>query len=869
MAEWLKGLKDNYKRQNGLNVQEASLNKLQNNITKRDAAQFSTPNNPFGVTTAARDNYQTYPYDYYSGADCKVFFGDIWVDDIISINFSSTQNKTPIYGYASQYFDAIMRGQIIVQGSLTVAFKEVGYLNLIQALIDSQRRDSIKAIQYKIAEYNVKAKNNMAEYIPLLERSTTDGRLTFNSNGTPQIIRKQQTIEEILTSKLISNRLSVDKFGNNSKSRDFEDMAELLEDTIWGDSNGRPYAPGNSELKRVDEFDYNDNGGIRVAKKDYARALNILLTFGDINDYRAEHTLVALNDVHFLSTSMIVGPTGDPIAEEYQFIARDINKNLGSELLNINPIKFQVGEDIHISRLEDIEKIENHLLNAPRDKFVTIKLLNGFKPDSGWRRILDVNGSVIGPLNINRYQPVLDQLITLAERTINDPGYFTSLDTTHTQFIISVEDAYEASLPSINMVINQSIPNTLTYKVISPTRSNYASASVITREDLWKDVTNLPSPEDAFYDLTEQNRNRAKQELSNLELNKEQIEGDIDQIGLEKLNKKLAIKQAEEEKARAELIKAQESGDAKAIARAQKKFQKADYEEFEAQARVDQIDQLEIKDRKLTRKEREDLQDLSRDLESTSLRISSQAADLRILTERSISLTEEKDAKVQAEIAALNKNLEEKKQAEERKAVEEKRRRAEAERIKAEAEAEAKRIEEANKNALYINKSHQDITFGQERISDTTEAHYRRALDTGSLNNPYANVAAVDIGTSGGSAITAFFKGTIVSRGEQSVTVDITDKGISRRITLAHVKNANELPTNITPSTVIELTNEQGGRHLHLQQEHISTVQGRTEFERDIRDLYKKYKATELPYKTQPPRKATPEQQAYFESIFG
>ena len=46
MSNWIKGLHDSFKKQSSLNIQDAALSKQQNNITKRDAAQFQPPNNP-------------------------------------------------------------------------------------------------------------------------------------------------------------------------------------------------------------------------------------------------------------------------------------------------------------------------------------------------------------------------------------------------------------------------------------------------------------------------------------------------------------------------------------------------------------------------------------------------------------------------------------------------------------------------------------------------------------------------------------------------------------------------------------------------------------------------------------------------------
>ena len=141
----------NLNEQEKLAVREEDVRRNQNTTF------VGSSNDPFSTPT--RDNYQTYPYDYFAGTDCKIFFGDIWVDDIITIQYNVSQGKSPIYGYASQNFDAIARGQVIVEGNLSVAFKEVGYLNLIQAQMEAQRRQSIPNAKAKIDSYTEQNKN--------------------------------------------------------------------------------------------------------------------------------------------------------------------------------------------------------------------------------------------------------------------------------------------------------------------------------------------------------------------------------------------------------------------------------------------------------------------------------------------------------------------------------------------------------------------------------------------------------------------------------------------------------------------------------------------------------------------------------------
>ncbi len=410
-----------------------------------------------------RKNYRTYPYDYFSGIDAKVFFGDVWVDDIITIQYTVSQNKIPIYGYASQLYDAVARGTVIVNGSVTIAFKEMGYLNMVQRLIDTQQQGAVSALEQTVRKYAAKAAENRLQFIPNLQ-GTPDrngenvgglDKLGFSPTGTAQIIRQAETIESILQRKkggnkgegnIISAGLGAAYFDetNPNGNRDFEDFAEILEDTIWGDSNGRPLGK-TLKYRRADEFDYKwgtrgeDTGAVKVGRDDYAGCLNILMTFGDMNDFRAEHTVIALNDVHFLSQSVILSPTGDPIGETYNFFARDINQNITSKTFNVPEIKFQLGDGVSPSKLADIEALQNYIDYKESIKEIKIYTVASFREGEEWVTQRSQKPIVSSTsINFNSREPFTDQLIRIVENLINNISY-SEIDTTYAQHILEVE----------------------------------------------------------------------------------------------------------------------------------------------------------------------------------------------------------------------------------------------------------------------------------------------------------------------------------------------------------------------------------------------------------------------------------------------
>lgn len=476
-------------------------------LRQGDAANYQSPHrNPF--TESSRENYKTYPYDYYSGTDCKLFYGDVWVDDVVGINYSVSQNKTPIYGYASQNFNAIAKGQIIVQGTMTVAFKETGYLNIIQRITETQKQNAYQVLKRRQDISREKAEYKLAKFDPSLNYIGETPKnpqiaVGMTANGSPQLIRQEQTIEEILMNKKTGEAskasLALSRgFNLGEKTRDFEDFAELLEDSIWGDSNGRPLGAGlRNAIKRADEFDYNNAGGIKVGigqgnNAQYEHVLNLMLTFGDINDFRAEHTLVVINDVHFIGTQQMMSPDGSPIFEEYTFIARDINHSISSELLNnINPIKLDVGiDDLQVARLDDIETIEQKLNQASTSEpwVLTMKSIASFN-QFGWRTEQGEPLEVY--ISMNKGTPLVDRMIEAVEKGFNNHEFADYVNTDKQQYII---DTWFTPTETITMVLEQTIPNTRTYKVIAPVRTGFRAPVIVTREDLFTDISELQEP---------------------------------------------------------------------------------------------------------------------------------------------------------------------------------------------------------------------------------------------------------------------------------------------------------------------------------------------------------------------------------------
>jgi len=224
-------------------------------------------------------------FSYYSGAQISIWFGDIWIDDAVSIGWQYNQEKRPIYGYASQYFDSVAKGQIIIQGQLAINFREKGYLSAVIS--------DIKGLKQNYSD-----DSSMWETVrTMVSRHLKNG--TFGP----------KTVSEL---------------SNFAKSEDFWETAELYEKVIWGD------------LLDTDTYTNARTPDI-VQHEKFPNGFNILITYGNIgaSEPKSVHdistsTTKSLIGVHLLGSSQVIQDNGEPVREAYSFMARNIDEYVGT-----------------------------------------------------------------------------------------------------------------------------------------------------------------------------------------------------------------------------------------------------------------------------------------------------------------------------------------------------------------------------------------------------------------------------------------------------------------------------------------------------------------------------------------------------------
>jgi hypothetical protein len=250
-----------------------------------------------------------YEYDFYSGSQVCVYFGDILVDEIVAISFDVRQMRKPIFGYASQYMDAVAKGVVMVEGSMLLNFKEAAYLPLILKEVHNQKARA----------------GGMASSTLLFDQRGRNVDITKKLSNPNKFQLNRETIE-----RRIAQQKGKSEFDEKPwqfyhqlaamPDEDFEDLAEEFEDAIWGIyRKGERYDTPNWE--RGDK-PISDENFYHHRRADQYPPFDILIAYGDMNVPAANHTLHLIKDAIIVGGGQTIQISGEPIGERYEFMAR-------------------------------------------------------------------------------------------------------------------------------------------------------------------------------------------------------------------------------------------------------------------------------------------------------------------------------------------------------------------------------------------------------------------------------------------------------------------------------------------------------------------------------------------------------------------
>ena len=216
-----------------------------------------------------------YKLDYFSGAQANIYLGPILLDEVTSLQWSVHQAKIPIYGYASQFFNEMARGSIIVQGQFSINFIQPNYLFSVMHALKNKKG---------VASWEQEEKELDEKLQEVLEELKA-----IDVNNVQAIYEKWQVLKEI-DSK------------NSKGAKEF--YFKKINDTLWGPSE---LEKTQSSRGRTDDTAFN--------------GFDIEIQYKWESD-QSPQASQTIKNVHILGSSRAIMIDEQPIQEVYSFYAQ-------------------------------------------------------------------------------------------------------------------------------------------------------------------------------------------------------------------------------------------------------------------------------------------------------------------------------------------------------------------------------------------------------------------------------------------------------------------------------------------------------------------------------------------------------------------
>lgn len=263
-----------------------------------------------------------YEFDWYTGSQVTVMMGDVLIDNALHISYGVSQGRTPVYGYANQYYSFVADGKVMVQGTLSIAFKEAGYLLWPIKRFTEQKAYS----QWTSPRYG---RDKDGTLVKGYDFNNSDGSFTNAAKEAQNKRVMRNNVEQVMqySNEGLENRAGAfwKELGALPDNK-FEQWAEVFEDAIWYGSD-----PKNAMMRDrlfsgqlPEDMIMEDEDIYSHRRIDQYPPVDIWIVYGDMNRPGANHTVKKLLDVSFLGQSQVIEVSGEPVQEQYTFIAKNI-----------------------------------------------------------------------------------------------------------------------------------------------------------------------------------------------------------------------------------------------------------------------------------------------------------------------------------------------------------------------------------------------------------------------------------------------------------------------------------------------------------------------------------------------------------------
>lgn len=249
-------------------------------------------------------NYERFPPEYFSGSNVHIFFDDVYIDEITTLQFTMQEQVMPLYGYNSFTYDEMLRGSRIIQGMFRINFKHVDY---------------IRSAVNKILSDDTSNYTNFPEW------------------STEKVQQKKNKLYDI---------------SRRGWSREFDKITEEFKEMMWAEG-GEDYREIESDgNKAYFDFDAPFNILIKYGPYDMPNS-----TYNIENKYRkniSQGTIIKIMDIQIDQVTQNVDASGKPVSEDYSFMAQDIsrghNKLTQGNVGNINEVSGDLNEPNNTTR---------------------------------------------------------------------------------------------------------------------------------------------------------------------------------------------------------------------------------------------------------------------------------------------------------------------------------------------------------------------------------------------------------------------------------------------------------------------------------------------------------------------------------------
>jgi len=65
---------------------------------------------------------------YFTATQAQMYIGNLFIDELVNLQFAYQGNRIPMFGYCSRSADAFGTGRLLVQGQIAINFVTEGYL---------------------------------------------------------------------------------------------------------------------------------------------------------------------------------------------------------------------------------------------------------------------------------------------------------------------------------------------------------------------------------------------------------------------------------------------------------------------------------------------------------------------------------------------------------------------------------------------------------------------------------------------------------------------------------------------------------------------------------------------------------------------